>query len=568
MRCQISSLLLLLFFGGLIFIKIDLLNPSTVAFYVSVCGISILTILNCIFSKKEGIVYWRVTFSEIIWMIYLLIIIVHSLVIQRVSFEYILSSAATLLFLVLLKKNNIDLLNFSVGITFIAFIQSLYGIGQYFNFFKSVGVFKVVGTFDNPIGYASSLVISVPFVLNMLQKKSKFRKIIICVLLLIIMAIIFSNSRTAIFALLILLSFYLFFNLKNKIRDKKKFIIIVIIISALLLLSIIFLYSLKIDSSNGRLLIWRITFDMIKDSFVFGHGQGGFLSKYMIYQAGFLKGKAEYDYSLLADNVTHPFNEFLFLMSENGVIAIISVLILLVIFIHTYRQKCKDEYKQIHLLVILSGFSLGLFSYPFRYPFVWYLFLFSYVTILKQEKSFIILKIKHFFFKYSALFVSLIVLLFSVCLYKQEYTWSKLLRVYPLKKYLFSENYPKMYKALHTNGYFLYNYAVIMNREEYYDRSNCLLRECANYLNDADVQLLMADNYIHLKEYRLAENSFLLASEMVPCRFIPLYELLKMYESVGDKENATLIANKLKNKKIKVPSFKIEEILEYVNEYY
>ena len=48
------------------------------------------------------------------------------------------------------------------------------------------------------------------------------------------------------------------------------------------------LYLMRPDSLNGRLLIWRISLDILKDNFIFGIGIDGFRSTYPLYQMDFL----------------------------------------------------------------------------------------------------------------------------------------------------------------------------------------------------------------------------------------------------------------------------------------
>ena len=51
---------------------------------------------------------------------------------------------------------------------------------------------------------------------------------------------------------------------------------------------------------------------------------------------------------------------------------------------------------------------------------------------------------------------------------------------------------------------------------------------------------------------------------MCPNRFIPLYKLFKIYKQLGDTEKMLKVGNIILNKKIKVPSQKIDIILNNV----
>lgn len=68
------------------------------------------------------------------------------------------------------------------------------------------------------------------------------------------------------------------------------------------------------NSADGRLLIWQCGINMVKDAPWIGHGLGSFEAHYMDYQANFFKQCGQSRFSMLADNVKQPFNEYLGLL--------------------------------------------------------------------------------------------------------------------------------------------------------------------------------------------------------------------------------------------------------------
>ncbi|HJV77691.1 MAG TPA: hypothetical protein VJ602_04850, partial [Paludibacter sp.] len=89
-----------------------------------------------------------------------------------------------------------------------------------------------------------------------------------------------------------------------------------------------------------------------------------------------------------------------------------------------------------------------------------------------------------------------------------------------------------------------------------------LLKECANFYNDIDLQLLLADNYTQLKQYRQAEKCFLLAHQMIPNQFIPLYRLALLYKEEGKIREANRIAKIIVKKSEKIESIDVLTIKE------
>ncbi len=73
---------------------------------------------------------------------------------------------------------------------------------------------------------------------------------------------------------------------------------------------------------------------------------------------------------MLADNVKQPFNEYLGLLLNFGIIGLLVLLLLMVIIIYCYRKNPSVE-KQIAFYSLSSIGIFSFFSYPFAYPFVW-----------------------------------------------------------------------------------------------------------------------------------------------------------------------------------------------------
>lgn len=89
------------------------------------------------------------------------------------------------------------------------------------------------------------------------------------------------------------------------------------------------LYYWKQDSADGRLLAWQISVEMIADRPVFGWGSDGFDTFYMPYQADYFSRHPNSPFLLLADNLSHPFNEFLWFSVQYGIAGLIFLLFIL-----------------------------------------------------------------------------------------------------------------------------------------------------------------------------------------------------------------------------------------------
>lgn len=100
----------------------------------------------------------------------------------------------------------------------------------------------------------------------------------------------------------------------------------------------------------------------------------------------------------------------------------------------------------------------------------------------------------------------------------------------------------------------MYNYAMELNRTGRIDRSRKMISMCEERMNDYDVQMLTADNFKKTGDFCRAKASYMLASQMCPNRFMPLYSLVSIYDSLGQPEAAVKLAREIIDKPVKIPS--------------
>ena len=88
-----------------------------------------------------------------------------------------------------------------------------------------------------------------------------------------------------------------------------------------------------------------------------------------------------------------------------------------------------------------------------------------------------------------------------------------------------------------------------LNYGKYYNQSQEMAEQCSELWADYNLQLLMADNCINTTQYDNAEKHLKLASLMCPARFVPLYELMKLYQLKGEEKKTIQIAEIILKKK-------------------
>jgi tetratricopeptide (TPR) repeat protein len=99
-----------------------------------------------------------------------------------------------------------------------------------------------------------------------------------------------------------------------------------------------------------------------------------------------------------------------------------------------------------------------------------------------------------------------------------------------------------------------------------YAESIELYEQTKRFTSDEYLYTSLGGSYRAVKDFRMTEGSYLHASFIVPHKFYPLYLLAKRYDENGDNEKARIIARSVMNKKVKVASKAVQEILEEMKE--
>lgn len=99
------------------------------------------------------------------------------------------------------------------------------------------------------------------------------------------------------------------------------------------------LYKLKQGSADGRLLMWQVSWEMVKDKPLLGWGSGGFEAHYGNYQAQWFKsGKGTQAQELVAGTPDAPFNELVRVAVCYGLVGMVVVLLVLGSLFFTYHM--------------------------------------------------------------------------------------------------------------------------------------------------------------------------------------------------------------------------------------
>lgn len=403
-------------------------------------------------------------------------------------------------------------------------------------------------------------------------------------MILLSIILIYSHSRAAWLATGsgILVLFFMYkvktYSIYRKLKTTPVNVITGFLLISAISIAVYLLYHFKKDSADGRILIWKSTINMIADKPFFGHGINSFQSNYMNYQADYLDKNPLSNLSQLAKDNKYAFNEPLRIVSEEGLFGF-SFLLFMGWLIVSSKGNEKSKVQDILLfriskIGIIGIIIFGLFSYPSHVLQLKALFI-IFISIQSEQSKFLFSmgfeeisnsqspKIAStFLFIVSFIFISLS--MNSLLKYYKVYNaWNQaFIYMSPDKYNNGAEICQELYPALNNNGDFLAMYGLLLTKLGE-NRGAIEMFNRAIYLVPSTKLLIeLGKNYEAIFNYTEAENCWSKASSMVPSKFLPSYLLVKMLYNIGQKERANKLAHELLNKRIKVHSIEVANIID------
>lgn len=423
-------------------------------------------------------------------------------------------------------------------------IEALTAILQMAGYLESQHIyFHITGHLGNPGPLGGFLAVCTIIALHLNIEAYKAQKKISFILLsissiLLFFSLILSDSRAAYLGVLtgifILLSFP-----KQIDTDRKKWKTGIVCLCVVLCASILF-YLYRPQSANARLLIWKVTIEMITEKPLSGHGIGSFPHKYMLYQARhFCKEKKDNEVNI-ADNISYAYNEILHLGADAGGIGIFCIL--LIIFC-IYKTKDNEKTAQ-NGLIVWGVFSL--FSYPSEvFPL---LALFPIMSGCIKSQTLFSFQQKNM--KGILVFFCLLISIYSFRQGQFYKRTSNTLSSFANKK------------SPATLQYVIVHHQQLKSNITYHvTYLKWLACHSANlqYLEMMQQIIPNSETYVQLGKYyqktgkiEKAKQAFIIAADMVPSRLSPNYNLWHLYLDEGDTLQAIRIASKILSQPVKV----------------
>ena len=472
-------------------------------------------------------------------------------------------------------------------ILLIGLIEAIWGLGQLYNYFPSGhALFKTTGSFFNSGPYGGFIALMFPLTLHywlyFKHKNKPFAYIFMFIGVVCMMVFPATLSRTAWIAAIAGCGLVLIFDTRIIVRlqifrkqHQKRFALYLIILSIIIVGTLYGVYTLKKDSANGRLFMWKITALAIKDSPIDGVGLGGFPASYAKAQMEYFKsGKASETEKLVAGSPEYAFNEYLRIFLEQGVIGGVLFLLLAIIIIRSGIKNRQTGAAGSFLALSVFAFA----SYPFylwEFLVVW-VFL-GTISVSKTGKYSLssLDKSNTNRKRYIPAFLLLGVFItgWLICAkYQNSYfqankEWRKLRSLYTMKAYeSIVDEYEQLYPKLNYNPKFVFEYAVALNATEQHQRSDSVLSRGLQLSCDPMFYNIKGRNHHEMGEYNKAETAYTHSTYLLPERIYPYYLLTKLYADSANYhyEKMYQAASAVLEKEPKVHSMAINEMRDEV----
>ena len=446
---------------------------------------------------------------------------------------------------IFIRNNNINSHLILHVIVWAGILQAITVISQQIGIISSnQKIFKITGTFYNPgpLGgfLAMCTVISSGMVLEYRKKNKILAAIYIIAFFFNGYALVLADSRAAYLGL-ITGFLILFWNFLPK-KIKYMHTITGFCLSALFFMLTIFLSYYRPDSAKARLLIWKVSVNMIEDKPITGHGIGSFKQKYMLYQADYFAKQPTSEYVQVADNVAYPYNEFIHIFVELG---IIGAILLIILYVFLYLTPALNLSQRIIRGAFASLSVFGLFSYPSEV----YTLLFLYFALIGLMHNKVLFSVS-ISSRLQIVLLTMPLLLSTVALadLKFYHSVSKIMNLFfsgsTKSANIFFKTY---YEKLSQNKTFNYYWATYLQDNPSLEDLQKLPASCETYCT-------IGTHYTLDSLYNKAEEYYKIAHNMIPTRQRPLYLLWRLSIQQNDSLRAISQAKALLEQPLKTES--------------
>jgi O-antigen polymerase len=451
---------------------------------------------------------------------------------------------------------------------------------QYTHILKSPNTFFLVtGNFSNPSPYSNFLAAVFVFtlVISMSPRQSKTLRIfVVLASSVILLVLMYTMSRSALLAVLGTGSVFLFNKYRYRMSPTKRAMVIAKSALLFLLLAIAgSFYFIKKDSSDGRVVIWKVSKDIAQQNFLTGAGYNRFAFTYNLYQGRYFAEHPSLKSSdgFYVDYTKSALSDVYQVLCEQGVFGLILFLMLAWVIVSgvTKRVGTGRATTDRYTTSILPGcgyglvalYIAGLFSDPLTHFQIKTLFVFYLAWMTDSVRRLTESagnKPRYWHIPRTGLVFLMIITGYGTIAVQKRYNATSYLQQNLNQPVLDSKMRPFLEDgdllAFNRSNYLLYN-----------DRTGeaiSLLQAAIKHSSYYQLYINLGIAHRESKNYAEAERNIQIAHNMMPGLIYPQFLLAKIYLETGQWQKWRVMSQAVLIQKPKIPSAEVTAMKEEI----
>lgn len=563
----VNRLCLILWFSACIFFSID----TGLFVYMSLsqtllgglCAIGMMfTVLTDSIKSCRGALISKLQILFLLWMVYM---IIHAMVIHEAELYKLLYLELSLSILIsipymvrygLLSRHQIE-----NGILLMLWIQIVCLLMQALGFVDSFNTYyRLTGLNENPNVTAILIAACMPVVYERLKQERKAYLYILLGISFIFLLLL--KCRTAYLGIAVV-GLFRFITLesvrKHMLPLTKKSLLILSIVFIILSVGVLSLYSFKRDSADGRLMIWKLSSQMIKDK-PQGIGIGLFEHDYNLEQGTYFEqGQVTEKEKRLASTVYMAYNDYIEHGVEMGYIGMLFLIgFYISLLIRAYQKHMGKEGS------VVCGFAvMACCNFVCATVQPW-LVLLCYAGFIVVGKE-IPLKEKSRYNGQRALtiimgFAFLLVSFYQVRMTFSQWKLCSLQNEFAKEKVVEIPELENLSSKIYTSE----AYWSFMAKQYYYggqyEKALFCIEQALKYSSESSLYFLAFNCYDKIGCAEKGIPYLLMIKNMIPLNLTSRFMLLKCYDKLGFEDNALSMATEILQIPVKVNTAKSDKI--------
>ncbi len=322
-------------------------------------------------------------------------------------------------------------------------------------------------------------------------------------------------------------------------------------------------FLMKKDSAIGRLHIWNMEIRAIEESPWVGTGPGSAMGAYGEAQEQYFRnGNGSTDIVRIAGSPEYAFNEYLKVGMETGIPGL-----LLAMFLAAASVYVLLKHKSPFAYGLSAAAVFSFFSYPLSVPAIAVTITIFFAVAAScgdghEKRCPVIAKVA------AVMCIPVIgFVMYSECRRDKESddSWRSARQMSSFEMYDDAiAGMERLYPEMLWNYRYLYDYGYALHKAGRYAESNEIMQKGAKLSSDPMFHNIIGKNFSAMGQYDIAEEEFIKAHYMVPCRLYPLVLLYGLYETAGRDEDMKEVGMKILSMPVNSKNRTMKELKEKI----